>query len=238
MKKIALLIISISFSLLSLGQSQEMVEGDSVPWELRKQSFIYSSAKLFSDPLVAKMALYNLISENPGNPTLYDSLAMIYIQYNQNASAALVAQQSLSINPNNTFATEIAATAFDNLGVKDKSVNFFEKLYLSSNDLNTLYKISFLQFELKRFGEANSSLDIIIGDPESDNRYIGFPTTDGNGQDVSLKVAAHRVKAMIEEEKGNRDEAMTAYLEVLKMHPDFQIVQQQITELRKAKDSE
>jgi tetratricopeptide (TPR) repeat protein len=233
MRRIILVSVGIVFSLVAMSQSREMAKGDSIPWELRKQSFIYNTAKLFNDPVVARTALYNLLAENPGNQALYDSLSMLYIQYNQNASAALVAQQSLQINPKNTFALEIAATGFDNLGIKDRAINYYEKLYLASNDINTLYKISFLQFEIKSYGEANATLDIIIGNPESESVAIGFPTTDGAGQDVPLRVAAYRVKAMIEEEKGNKEVAMSKYLEVLNMYPGFQIVQQQIQEMKK-----
>lgn len=214
-------------------QSQEIAPGDSIPWELRKQSFIYNSAKLFNDPVIARTALYNLIAENPGNIALYDSLSLLYLQYNQNASAALVAQQSLQINPQNQFAMEIAANGFDNLGVKDRALDYYEKLYLANGDINTLYKIAFLQLELSRFTESNTSLDIITGDPQADVNTIRFPTTDGAGQEVLLKAAAHRVKAMILEAKGDIDGAKAKYLEVLEMQPGFQIVQQQLRELTK-----
>ena len=216
-------------------QSQEVVPGDSIPWELRKQSFIYNTAKMFNDPIVARTALYSLLAENPGNVALYDSLALLYLQYNQNASAALVAQQALQINPQDQFAMEIAATGFDNLGAKDRALNNYEKLYLANGDINTLYKVAFLQFELERYAESNTSLDIIIGDPQSDERTIRFPTTDKKGQDVKLKVAAHRVKAMILQDKGDTEGAKAKYLEVLEMHPGFQIVQQQLREMTKPK---
>lgn len=236
-KKLIFTLIVCGMGFSSFAQSQEMVPGDSIPWELRKQSFIYNSARLFNDPLVARMALYNLISENPGNVALYDSLALSYYQYNQNASAALVAQQALAINPNDMFATEIAANGFDKLGAKDQAITYFETLYLNNNnDINTLYKVAFLQFETQRYGEANTSLNIIIGDPQSKETSIVFPTTDGNGQEVPLDVSAHRVKAMIEEAQGNTEEAKSMYLEVLKMHPGFQVVQQQLRELTKSKE--
>ncbi|MFK7952487.1 MAG: tetratricopeptide repeat protein [Ekhidna sp.] len=238
MKKIAILILGLAFSMLLRGQSQEMVEGDSVPWELRKQSFVYNSAKLFSDPVVARSALYQLIAENPANAALYDSLAILYLKYDNYVSATLVAQQSLMITPENEFAIEIAAAGYDNLGVKDKATVFYERLYLSNNDINTLYKISFLQFELGRYGESNTNLDIVISNPKSETEMIGFPTVDRRGQDVPLKVAAQRVKAMIIEQTESKENALKAYLDVLKMYPDFQIVQQQMTELRKTKDSE
>lgn len=217
-----------------MGQSREIASGDSIPWELRKQSFIYTAAMGFNDPVVAKMAIYNLLAENPQNTALYDSLALMYYEYNQNVSAALVAQQSLQFNANNMFATQIAAESLDKVGAKDKALGYYEKLYLDNSNIGTLYKMSFLQMELSRFAEASTSLDIIIGDPTAKESSIVFPTVDQQGQEVPLDVAAHRVKAMIEEAKGNVEVAKQKYLDVLKMKPDFQVVQQQIQELTKA----
>lgn len=237
MKKLLFLLGVVTVGFVN-GQSQEIVPGDSIPWELRKQSFIYNTAKMFNDPVVARTALYNLLAENPGNVGLYDSLSLLYLQYNQNASAAIVAQQSLKLDPQNQFAMEIAATGFDNLGVKDRALNNYEKLYLANSDINTLYKVAFLQFELKRFAESNASLDIIIGDPQADENTIRFPTTDGKGQEIKLKVAAHRVKAMVLEEQGDIEGAKAKYLEVLEMHPGYQVVQQQLREMTKPKTEE
>lgn len=235
MKKVLFGLALFTIGFVSNGQSLETAPGDSIPWELRKQSFIFNTAKMFNDPVVARTALYSLLAENPGNVALYDSLAYIYFQYNQNASAALVAQQALKINAQDQFAMEIAATSLDKLGAKSQSLNHYEKLYLANGDINTLYKVSFLQLELDRYSESNASLDIIIGDPQSDEETIRFPTEDGNGQDVKLKVAAHRVKAMILEDKGDIEGAKKKYLEVLEMKPGFQIVQQQLREMTKPK---
>ncbi|MEM6641624.1 MAG: hypothetical protein AAF616_01480 [Bacteroidota bacterium] len=233
MKTALVLILLLASFGETIAQSQEMAPGDSIPWELRKQSFIYNTALQFNDPIVARMALYNLIAENPGNVILYDSLALSYLQYNQNASAALSAAQALRINPNDVLALEISATGLDKLGAKSKALDAYEKLYSNNQDISTLYKVGFLQFELKRFAESTTSLDIIIEDPKAKEYTITFPTTDRMGQDVSLEVAAYRVKAMIEESKGNVEEAKTKYLEVLEMFPGFQVVQQQLRELTK-----
>ncbi|MEM6737071.1 MAG: hypothetical protein AAGC64_05615 [Bacteroidota bacterium] len=238
MKKLIFALLVSGFVHTSLAQSQEVAPGDSIPWELRKQSFIYNTAISFNDPIIARMALYNLLAENPGNVALYDSLAVSYLQYNQNVSAALAAQQALRINPNDLFAVEIAATSFDKVGAKDKALNNYEKLYLTNQNINTLYKISFLQYELERFAEANTSLDIIIGDPRAKENSIVFPTTDKKGQEVALDISAHRIKAMIEEAKGNIEAAKAQYLEVLKMKPNFQVVQQQLRDLTKKDEEE
>ena len=221
---------------VAIGQSQEVAPGDSIPWELRKQSFIYNAAKGFNDPSIVKMAIYNLIAENPSNVVLYDSLALIYLEYNENVSAALVAQQALRLNPKNNFATEIAAVSFENLGVNDKALSYYEKLYLSNSNIFTLYKMSFLQMGLERYAESENSLNIIIGDPQAKEVTVTFPTVDQVGQEVSLEIAAHRVKAMIEESKGNIEVAKEKYLEVLEMKPDLQIVQQQLRALTKVNE--
>lgn len=238
MKKIIVTLLMFIISFAGVTQSQEMSPGDSIPWELRKQSFIYNTAKVFNDPMVARMALYNLLAENPGNPALYDSLALSYFQYNQYASAALASQQGLRINPNDMFAVEIAAASFDQIGAKDKALGHYEKLYLDNQDINTLYKIGFLQYELERFAEATTSLDIVLANEKAKEYAIVFPTADRQGQEVYLDAAAFRVKAMIEESKGNIEEAKAKYLEVLEMSPGFQIVQQQLRELTKSKESE
>ena len=233
MKKllITLIVCGVAYSLSA--QSQEVLPGDSIPWELRKQSFIYNTATQFNDPLVARMALYNLLAENPGNAALYDSLALSYFQFNQHISAALAAQQALRLNPSDMFAAEVAAAAFDQVGAKDKALINYEKLYLDTQDVNTLYKISFLQYELQRYAEATTSLDIIIADPASKESSIIFPTTDRKGQEVPVDVAAYRVKAMIEEAKGNTEVAKVKYLEVLEMFPGLEVVQQQLRDLTK-----
>ena len=215
------------------GQSQEMAPGDSIPWEIRKQAFIYNTAMIFNDPVVARTALYSILATNPANVAIYDSLAILYFQANQTASAALAAQQALQIEPQDQFAMEIAAASLEKLGAKDKALDNYERLYLANQDINTLYKIAFLQMEVRRYAEADNTLDIIINDTQSESNLIGFPTSDGNGHEVSLKAASMRVKAMILEDKGDTEGAKSKYLELLEMQPGFQVVQQQLRELTK-----
>ncbi|MEQ9307600.1 MAG: hypothetical protein RJQ14_27055 [Marinoscillum sp.] len=211
---------------------QQKARQDSIPWEIRKQAYIYSIAKKYNDPAIARMALYNILAENPGNQAIYDSLAVIYFDYNQLASAALVAQDAIKLNSNDLFATEIAAVAFENLGVKSKAVDHYEKLYLANNDHGVLYKVAFLQMDLKRYGEAINNADIIIASPKSEEMMLIFPINEQKNQEISLKVATIRLKGMIEEERGNTALAKEIYQKALDMQPDFEILKQQIAELK------
>ena len=209
-------------------QSVEVAPGDSLPWEFRKQSFIYNTAKYFQDKEVVKMALYNLISENPQNPSLYDSLALLYFNAGQNLSAALVADQSLNLQPENPFALRVAAISYDNVGVKDKALSRYEKLYLLQTDVNIMYTMAFLQLNLQRLKEASVSIDIVINDPDATRFKRNFPTSDKKGQEVSLQTAAYRMKAMIEERKQNKEGAKELYKKALELSPGFEVVIQQL----------
>ena len=231
-------VLNLSLALGVFAQDSQSASEDStrISEELNKQRYIYHLARLYNDPIMERMALYNMIAEEPSFMIFRDSLALHYYKSNEIASAALVAQQTVNRNPENILAVEIAAEAFDRLGVKDKALRHFEKLYLSINDINILYKMAFLQYELERFTQANTSLNIIMGDSTSNDQNISFPTTDGEVQGVSLNVAARRVKAMIEVAKGNREEAVKQFLDILKVQPNFQVVQQQLRELTAKKE--
>lgn len=203
----------------------------SIPMELRKQAYIYSIAKKYNDPAVARMALYNLLASNPGSSAILDSLALIYYEYQQYASAALVSQDALTLNPNDLFATELAAVAFDNLGVKHRAITHYEKLYLANNNLETLYKIAFLQFDLKRYSEALNNADAIINSPKSEEIKLLFPKDENTNQEISMKASALRLKGMIEADKGNNELAKENFQKALEIAPDFQILKEQLQAL-------
>lgn len=219
---------------MASAQNQE-VSQDSIPYELRKQAYIYSLAKKYNDPSVARMALYNLIATNPNSAPILDSLALLYYEYQQYASAALVAQDAMMINPQDAFAIEVSAVAFENLGVRNRAAESYEKLYLLNNDLGTLYKLAFIELDLDRYDEATANADVIIESSKSSELELIFPIDDKKTQNISMKAAAFRLKGMIEEDKGNKEEAKKYYQEALSLEPEFAVLIEQVADLDKAK---
>jgi tetratricopeptide (TPR) repeat protein len=212
----------------------QKTRADSIPIEFAKKAYIYNLAKYYNDISVAKMALYSLLSEDPANIQLRDSLALLYFEVQQFASAALVAQDVVMMDPKNMFATEIAAASLDRLGAKDKALAYYETLYLSNvEDIGTLYRIGFIQLDLKRFTEAMVSADQLFNHPRSKEEKLLFPTTDQKGQEITMQVGALRMKGLIEEAKGNKPKAREYYNEVLKMVPNFELVKKQLADLNK-----
>lgn len=223
-----------AISLMAYGaMAQKQIPADSIPFEVRKQAYIYTLAKKYNDPVVARMALYNLIATNPNSTTILDSLALWYFDDQQFVSSALVAQDASRMDPSDLFATEVAAVSFENLGVKDRAVIYYEKLYLANNDLSTLYKLSFLQLELKRYGEAINNADALIENPKSATMKLLFPINQNDTQEISMKAASIRLKGMIELDRGNKALAKEFYQKALALEPNFVILKQQIAELDK-----
>lgn len=229
--KYLILVAALLTGFVSVAQQNQM-PADSIPFEVRKNAFIYTIAKKYNDPAVARMALYNILASTPGSPELMDTLSFFYYSYQQYASAALVAQDALKMNPNDLFAAEIAAISFENLGVKERAITYYEKIYLAENDMSVLYKICFLQYDLKRYGEALNNADILAEAKETDDMKLLFPTAAKKNQEISMRVAAIRLKGMIELDRGNTSEAKAYFQKALDMAPQFELLKQQIDEIK------
>lgn len=234
MKKVLLLTLGCITAVMVFAQEQQNqnVPIDSLPFDVQKQAFIYSTAARYSDPMISRMALYNLLAYNPANTAIMDSLALSYIDYQQYASAVLVAQDALRINPKDMLATEIAAVAFENLGLADRAVTYYETLNLNKPDINTLYKIAFLQFQLKRFSESRTNCDILIGDAEVGQATLFFQKNQNENQEVPMVAGIYRLKAMVDEEAGNVDQARSNYTKALEIAPEFVLAKLQLENLK------
>ena len=233
MKKV-LLLIAVLAGLSSVAQENKTTPLDSIPAELAKKIFVYNASKQYNDPVVARVAIYNLLAENPNNIQLWDSLALVYFEQQQYASAALVAQEVAAAVPTDMFATEIAALCFERLGVKNKALGFFEKMYMNdTDDVNTLYKMAFLQNDLKLYEESLTSADQLLSNPKAKEVKLVFPTSDGKGQEVTMELAVLRLKGMIEANRSNTEKAKEYYNQVLKSNPNFEVVKKQLEELSK-----
>ncbi|MEQ9230643.1 MAG: hypothetical protein RIF46_08160, partial [Cyclobacteriaceae bacterium] len=189
-------------------------------------------SRRYNDSEVSRMALYNLLAENPNNAGLRDSLALIYFESQMYASAALVAQEVANFVPDDMLATEIAAISFENLGFKNKAFKFYERLYLNNtDDIGRLYKMGFLQMDLKLFEEALSSAELLTNHKLAEGTALVFPTEKSEGQEVNMKLSALRLKAMIEVARGNKEVAKEYYQNILKVKPDFELAKKELAAL-------
>lgn len=228
MRRLLFVAIAMSSFFVS-GQDQPTQAPDSIPLELQKKIFMYNASRSYNDALVNRVSLYLLLAENPSNYALRDSLALLYLQQQEFASAALVAQEVADLVPEDMFATQIAANALERLGVKDRALGYYERLSLNDSDnLNFLYKIGFLQYDLKLYEEAITTGKRLSEKEEAKNINLVFPTADEQGQEASLRLAAIRLMGMVEELRDDKVKAKEYYEMVLTEMPNFEVVKQQL----------
>jgi tetratricopeptide (TPR) repeat protein len=198
------------------------------------QHFIrkYSLASQWNDFTVAKDALYDLIIENPGNDSLMFTLAYYYYENKEYAPTLLINQTLLNRNPKNVNFLEMAAVSAESLGVPDKALQYYETLYLLTNNVNTLYKIAFVQFDLKRYNESSTNIDILLGKPEVSTIKVYFNDAGNQAKEYVMKVAVLNLKGLLLEAKGDKVGARKAYTDALAMAPDFVLAKQNLAKLK------
>ncbi len=193
----------------------------------------YQAAIRYNDYGVAKQALYNMLVENPQNDSILYSLSLLYIQSQQYASAVLTANDILTLKSDHSGALEIAAISYENLGVKDKALSNYESLYLNTDDYNTLYKMAFLQFDLAKYAEAKTNVDILLSKKETEELTTVYTLANNEQKEYPIKVSLLTLKGMIGAANGDKTGARKFYDEALALAPDFELAKEKIAELEK-----
>ncbi len=215
---------------------QQTAGSDSVPTAsmILTEHFLrkYATAVRWNDVEVAKGALYDIIVENPGNDSLILSLAYQYYEEQRYASALLISQDLLQRQPKNQEYLEIAASAAQQVGAYDKSLQFFESLYLENSNVRTLYQIAFLQFNLKRNAECTNSINILLGKPEATTEKVVFNDAKGTPKEYPMKVSVLNLKGLLALAQNDKVGAQKAFNEALAIAPDFVPVKENLAKAK------
>lgn len=223
-----------------VGASQVVAQNDknSEPKQATAQQVLaghyartYQAAMRYNDYSVAKQALYNILVEYPNNDSILYSLSLLYYQSQQNASAALTANDVLALNPDNVGAMEIAANALERLGAKDRALEKYEDLYLKTDDYNALYKMAFLQYDLKKYGEAMANVDILLGKKETEELTATFSGGGNEQEEFPIKAALYNLKGLIYKGQDNKNEAKANFEKALEIAPEFELAKNNMEEL-------
>ena len=191
-----------------------------------------SVASRWNDLEVAKDALYDLIVEFPGNDSLIFSLAYFYYEHQNHTSSVLVCKDLLARNPKNVGALELSAIGYENLVIYDRALQNYESLFLITNNNSTLYKMAFLQYQLKRFPECLTNIDILLASPEAATLKATFNDKDNKSKEYILKVALLNLKGMVYKDQADKVNAKKFFDEALVVAPDFLPARQNLESLK------
>lgn len=213
------------------GQAKEQPKGEVNPLILHFAKK-YSIAVQWNDEDVAKSALYDLITESPQNDSLIYTLAYYYFQNQKYASSLLVTQELLKRSPKNLGYLEMAGASSEALGVLDRSIQNYESIYLLTSNTSVLYKIAFLQYDLKRFTEALNNAEILLAKPDIETIKVTFNDAENKPKEYTMKIAVMNLKGMINMEIGDKAAAKKAFDDILAVAPDFVPAKQSLAKLK------
>jgi tetratricopeptide (TPR) repeat protein len=230
------LLILLTFSLQGFGQANDK----STTEKSNEKSPIYwlydAHYRLgiqYNDYAEAKSALYNLVLLEPQNDSLRYNLAFMYFDAGQYPSTILVCKDILGHNDSHLGALEITAVSFENLGLKDKALTKYEKLFMVSSSLNALYKMAFLQYDLKKFSESSVNIDMLLEKKELSEAKIVFTDENKKSKEYPMKVAVLNLKGLVNKELGNKEKAKKAFEAALALAPDFVLAKTNLANLTK-----
>lgn len=176
-------------------------------------------------------AVYNVLAEYPTNDSLMYSLSYLYFQANKIPAAVLTSQDLLKANPDHLGALEISGAGYETLGLKEKSLAAYETLYLKTGDYQTLYKVAFLQYELQRYNECNTNLDILLSKEEANTAKIYYAEKDNQQNEYSIKVSLLNLKGLLSKANGDKVNARKYFEQALDVAPNFALAKQNIESL-------
>jgi len=197
----------------------------------RMQKGIYQRAMKYNDVNVATNALYNICLLESQNDSILFVLAYLYFDNQRYFSSALTLNDVLLLNPNNLQALEMKAMSLEQIGAIDKSLEDYESLYLKSNNINFLYKMVIFQYELKRYKEAKTNIDILLSNKEADEIKIFFPDENQQNQEVVMRASLHNIKGLVAKVEGNTTEAKKQFGIALEVQSDFYLAKKNFEEI-------
>ena len=192
----------------------------------------YGVATRWNDLEVAKDALYDLIVEYPSSDSLIFTLAYHYFENQKYPSSALICQDLIARNPRNAEALEVAGESYQALNINDRALQNFESLYLLTSNPATLYKMVYLQVQLKRYQECLTSADILLSKPEANDMKVVFADAENKQKEYPVKVAILNLKGMAYKEQSDKVNARKFFEEALQLAPDFVPAKQNLASLK------
>lgn len=217
-------------STLAFGQSKPVSKSsvkDTLQYNLQKA--IYKSALRYSDLAVAKSAVYSLMALSPSDKTLRDTLLFLYFNGGSFGQSVLLSREILAEAPSNATVMEIKAVSEQNLGLIKESLESYEKLYAQTKNIYHLYQVSVLQYQLKRYGECNASIESILKDEKALTEKVSINLGEKESQEVVLKAATLNIRGVMQLETKREAEAKASFEEALKLQPDFELAKNNLS---------
>lgn len=187
--------------------------------EVEKARGTYIRAIQYNDPEVARVALYELITLEPSKIAWKDSLTSIYFLTGDYLSTVLVATEILKLGENSKVL-EKKAIAEQQLGALKDALDSYEDLFKQTGEVQVLYQVATIQYQLKRFGECEVTLNALLNDTKTKEQKIVI-TVQKQRQEVPMIAAVLNMKGVMLKDLGKDAEAKNHFEKALEVSPEF-----------------
>lgn len=234
-KLIMTIVLVLMTTITVIGQNEQPATQDNEANRKRNESDrkVYQLALRYNDMPAARVKLLELIERNPTNLQFAETLASLYFESGEYTSAAISALDVLEVSDKSLTGLEIAAYSLEQLGAMDRALPNFERHYLLTGNLFSLYKTAYMQYSLNRQEEALNSINMLVKNNKSSEEKVGFPKEDNTQQEVTLKAAALNLKGMVYMYQKDKNEAKEAITQALELQPDFELARENLKEVQK-----
>ena len=216
---LTIVVTFLAFNFIASAQNEEAI---------KKAKDKYNISLRYNDVQVAKNALYDLMLLEPANTSYLDSLAYMYFEFNQYASAALVSRDALKQNPNNQVMLQIGAKSLDQLGALDQSLKMYQKLYNISDNAYALYEVIQKQYALKKFEDAMINSELLLGKPLVNGSQIYAEDAEGNEIQIPFKAVVKNLQGLIARGQGDEESAKKYFNSALSLAPNYALAQENL----------
>ena len=196
-------------------------------------SQLYSKAIAFGDYEVAKTALFNMLVRHPDSLNYLDSLVTLYFSLGQMPQCIFAGLQYLQRDSTDLTIMEMVALSYSQLGKNKESLDMYEKMYGQTGNIYYAYQTAVQQYYLKRIGECNQMIDLIVNNPKSATEKIAISVDQASQQQVPLKAAALNMRGIILKDMNMSEKAKAAFEESLAVMPDFKLAKANLESLDK-----
>ena len=185
---------------------------------------LYKKAMSYGDLPVARTAILQLMVKYPNSPEWKDTLISLYGAMGMYEQAILLGEDILQTKKSDTNTLKIVAISYENLGVLNKAIDYYDKVLALENNVLMRYKMSVCQYGLKRNGEAMANVDKLLNDKKAAEEKITI-TYESSSQEILILAAALNVGGIILIDEHKLDDAKVYFESALKLEPNFVLAQ-------------
>jgi len=182
---------------------------------------VYAKAISFGDYEVARVVLFHMLVNHPDSLNYLDSLVTLYFSMGQMPQCILAGTEYIKRDSTNLSVMEMVALSYNQLSKNKEALEMYERMYNQTHNVYYAYQTAVQQFYLKRVGECNQTIDLILADPKSSTEKISISVDQSSQQQVPVKAAALNMRGILYKEMNMPDKAKASFEEALVIMPDF-----------------